>query len=409
MPTVVFAAPFFSEAACQMIAAIGTLPGVRLGVVTQEPEARADAAARAAMAAHWRVDEVCDPWQLAWGVRSLAARLGPPDRLFGAFEQLQEPLAALREELGIPGLGAAAARAFRDKARMKDRLDAAGVPCARHALVETPDSAHAFAAAVGFPLVVKPPAGAGAQATSRVADVAGLDAALAALAPAPGRPVLLEEFLVGAEHSLETVSIDGRPVWHSLTHYLPTPLEVLEHPWMQWCVLLPREVDDPRYDDARALGARALAALGMTTGLSHMEWFRRADGSVAVGEVGARPPGANITTLVSRATDTDFVRSWAGLMVFGTFAPPERKYAAGVAYLRGQGNVGGGTIRAVHGLDRLSTGTRALVTDARLPTVGHAPRPTYEGDGWVLVRHPETARVREALDELVSTVRVEVA
>ena len=406
MPTVIFAAPLFSESAAQMMRAIASLPGVRLGVVSQEPAERADAATRQAMAAHWRVDEICDAGQLAWAVDALAARLGAPDRLFGAFEQLQVPLAEVRAARGLPGLSVEAALNFRDKARMKERLRAAGLPCARHRLVASAPEAHAFAAEVGFPLVVKPPAGAGAVATHRASDAAGLDAAIAAVRPTAAEPALVEEFVVGDEHSLETISVGGRAVWHSLTHYYPTPLEVLEQPWVQWCVVLPREVDDPRYDDIRAVAARALPVLGMDTGLSHMEWFRRRDGSVAVSEVGARPPGAQITTLVSRATDTDFVRSWAELMVFGTFTPPERRHAAGIAYLRGQG---AGVVRGVHGLDRLSEATRALVTDHHLPAVGAAPRPTYEGDGWVLVRHPETARVVAALRELISTVRVELA
>jgi hypothetical protein len=173
-------------------------------------------------------------------------------------------------------------------------------------------------------------------------------------------------------------------------------------------VVLPREVDDPRYDDIKDVGARALEALGMSTGLSHMEWFRRRDGSVAISEVAARPPGAQITTLVSRATDTDFVRAWAELMVFDTFTVPERKYAAGIAYLRAQGPAGG-RVRAVHGIDRLSEASRALVTDAELPAVGAPPRPTYEGDGWILVRHPRTEPVMHALREIISTVRVELA
>ena len=47
---------------------------------------------------------------------------------------------------------------------------------------------------------------------------------------------------------------------------------------------------------ASAIGAimsvnQALGALGMGTGLTHMEWFLRADGSAIVSEVGARPPG----------------------------------------------------------------------------------------------------------------------
>ena len=408
MPTVLFAAPLFSEAASRMVRAIGSLPDVRLGVITQEPAEQADDTTRRALHAHWRVKDVCDPGQLRWAIDSLIARLGRPDVLFGAYEQLQVPLAEERERLGIPGLSSEAARNFRDKARMKEVLRAAGLPCARHGLAGTPAEAHAFAQATGFPLVIKPPAGAGSQATFRANDPHELAAALDAAPPSPERPVLLEEFVVGDEHSLETISIGGRAVWHSLTRYYPNPLEVLRNPWIQWCVVLPREVDDPRFDDIRRVGADALRALGMTTGLSHMEWFRRRDGSVAIGEVGARPPGAQITTLVSRATDTDFVRAWAELMVYGTFTPPVRKYAAGIAYLRGQGN-GTGVVRAVHGLDRLSPETKALATDWQLPPLGAQPRSTYEGDGWVLVRHPETEQVNRALKEIIETVRVEVA
>jgi hypothetical protein len=257
-------------------------------------------------------------------------------------------------------------------------------------------------------VVIKPPAGAGSVATFRADDAEGLRRALDAAPPKPGEPALVEEFVTGEEHSLETVSIDGRAVWHSLTHYHPTPLEVVRNPWIQWCVVLPREVDAPQYDDAKRVGDLALQALGMDTGLSHTEWFRRRDGSVAVSEIGARPPGAQITTLVSRATDTDFVRSWAELMVFGTFTPPERKYATGVAFLRAQG-AQGGRIRAVHGLDKVRHDVKGLVVDHALPTLGAEARPTYEGDGWILVRHPETAKVVEALRDVVSNVRVELA
>jgi hypothetical protein len=129
---------------------------------------------------------------------------------------------------------------------------------------------------------------------------------------------------------------------------------------------------------------------------------------VAVSEIAARPPGAQITTLVSRATDTDFVRSWAEVMVFGRFTTPERKYAAGIAFLRAQGPQGG-RIRAVHGLDRIRRDVKELVVDHQLPSLGAEARPTYEGDGWILVRHPETRVVEEALSDVISNVRVELA
>src|SRR5437763_8353011 len=137
MPTVLFAAPLLSENASRMITATASLPGVRLGVISTEPQERAPEAVRRAIAAHWRVDDVLDPGQLSWAVESLAGRLGKPDRLFGAYEQLQVPLAEVREQFGIAGLPSEAAKNFRDKARMKDVLRTAGVPVARHRLVES--------------------------------------------------------------------------------------------------------------------------------------------------------------------------------------------------------------------------------------------------------------------------------
>ena len=133
---------------------------------------------------------------------------------------------------------------------------------------------------------------------------------------------MVEEFVVGDEFSFDTVSIRGRPVWHSLSYYLPAPLNVVDNPWIQWCVLIPREIDHPRFDDIRRVAFRALEVLGMGTGLSHMEWFRRPDGSVMVSEVGARPPGAQITSLISYAHDIDFYRAWARLVVKDEFDPP---------------------------------------------------------------------------------------
>lgn len=406
MPFVIFVAPYFSENAAQMIEAAGTLPGVTLGVISTQPADAAPPRAHAGMRYHWRVTDAFDPGHLVWAARGLAGQAGQPvHRMFGALEQAQVPIAEAREALGVEGIPAAATRNFRDKARMKDVLRAAGVPCARHALVASAEEALAAARRIGFPLVVKPPEGAGAVGTFRVEDEAQLARAVAIAAPGPGRPALLEEFIVGDEHSLETISLDGRAVWHSLTHYAPTPLDVVREPWIQWCTLLPREVDDPRYDDIKAAAARGLSALGMTTGLSHMEWFRRRDGSVAIGEVGARPPGAQFTTMIARAHDIDFVRAWTRVMVFGAFDPPARKYAVGTAYLRGQGQ---GEVRAVHGLEPVASEVGALVCDWRLPWAGQRPTGSYEGEGFIMVRHPETAVVEDALRRIVSRIRVEL-
>lgn len=405
MTTVVFVAPFFLETTLRFVEAVAALPGVRTGLVSQDPVERLSGPLRRRLAAHRRVADGLDPQQIADGVRSLAREIGPPARLIGALEQLQVPLGEVRDALGIEGMSAEIARNFRDKGRMKDVLARAGVPCARHARATDPEAVLAAAKTVGFPLVLKPAAGAGARSTYRIQDAEELRGVLAAVRPSEERPVVLEEFVTGEEFSFDTVSIRGKPVWHSLSHYLPAPLQVVDNPWIQWCVLIPREIDHPRYDDIRRVAARALSALGMGTGLSHMEWFRRSDGSVLVSEVGARPPGAQITSLISWAHDIDFYRAWAELVVFERFQPPARRYAAGCAYLRGQGS---GRVRAVHGLAEVLRELGALVVDRKVPTLGAAPSSSYEGDGFVIVRHPDTAVVERALESIVTNVRVEL-
>ena len=405
MPVVLFAAPILSENAARMISAIAALPAVRTGVISQAPFEDLPVPVRAQVS-HWRVVDVLDVAQLRDAVHQLEARLGAADRLVAAYEQLQVPLAEVREQRGIAGMRAEAARNFRDKARMKSLLRDAGLPCARHRLAASMEDALGAAREIGFPLVVKPPAGAGAQATTKVDDERALRAAVLAAAPDRERPVLLEEFVTGEEHSFETASIGGRAVWHSLTHYYPSPLEVLRNPWIQWCLVLPREVEEPRYDDIRMAGFRALQVLGMETGLTHMEWFRRPDGTIAISEVAARPPGAQIMTVISRAHDFDAVAEWARLMVFDEFEAPPRRYSVGAAYLRGQGN---GRVRAIHGLDQVERELGSLVVDFKLPTPGQVPTGSYEGEGFIIVRHPETAVVQQALQRLISTVRVELS
>ncbi len=405
--SVAFVAPFFAETTLRFVDATTRLRGVRVLLVSQDPGDRLPPGLRARLVAHERVGDGLDPQAILDAIRRATPALGvPPSRVLGALEQLQVPLAEVRQALGVPGLGVEAARNFRDKARMKDVLRAAGVPCARHHLARSADDARVAARTIGYPLVAKPPAGAGARGTFRVESEAQLADVLGTAPPTDAAPLLLEEFIVGDEHSFDAVSVRGRPVWHSLTHYAPGPLEVLRNPWIQWTVLLPREVDHPRYDDIRAVAARALAALGMGTGLSHMEWFRRTDGSVAVSEVGARPPGAQFTTLISYAHDVDFYAAWARLLVFEEFDPPPRRYAAGIAFLRGQG---AGRVTRIAGLGEAQAELGPLVVEIKLPKPGQLPGSSYEGEGYVVLRHPETAVVARALARLVQLVRVELA
>ena len=405
MVLAVFVAPYLLDATRRFVDATANLPDVELALITCEPEERLPGDLRRGIAGHWRIDDPLDAGQIAAAVHGLNGHLGEVQRLLAVLEQLQVPLAQVREHLGIPGMDAATARNFRDKAQMKSVLRAAGVPCARYRLAESAAAAAEYAVEAGYPLVVKPPAGAGAKSTFRLDDAEDLRVWLEAAPPAPDRMAMVEEFLTGEEGSYDSVMIDGQVVWDSISRYFPTPLEVLRNPWIQWIVLMPREIGGAEYAGIRELAPAALRALGLRTGFTHMEWFRRPDGSVAVSEVAARPPGAQITSMLCYAHDFDFYRGWARLMVDGSFPPPERRWAAGTAFLRGQGT---GYVRAVDGLDRLPAEVSSLVVESRLPVPGQMSSASYEGDGYVIVRHPDTAVVTDAMRRLVTGVRVEL-
>jgi biotin carboxylase len=345
---VLYVAPFFSENTRFFMEALVRVEGVRVGLISQDPEEFLNEELRHKFAGHWKVQDALSAEQLLWAAEGLAKRHGTIRAILAANEQIQVQVAEVRQHLGVQGMDPETAKNFRDKDRMKAVFEAHGVPCAKHKAATCEQDAWTFIEEVGYPVCVKPIDGAATQSTFRVENADSLRDVLRACGVSATRPLQIEEFIVAKESSFETVTIGGQHCWHSLTHYIPGPLDVVRNPWIQYRVVLPREIDSPRYDLIRKVGTQALTALGIQNGLSHMEWFERADGTVAVNEVAARPPGVQIMPMINRANDIDFFKGWAELMVFGTFTPPkERKYAAGTAFLRGLGE---GRVGSVQGL-----------------------------------------------------------
>lgn len=404
MRNLIFAAPFQLDTTYRFVRAAAGLSEVRLlGLVAQAPRG-----ADAGLFADFEiVKDPLDARQLIDASHRLARRHGPIHRVLGILEPLQVQLAEVRRALGIAGTSPEVADLFRDKGRMKDELRRHGLPCARHAVITTAADAASFVAEVGFPIVIKPPAGQGCKATWRIADIGQLQQALQAIQASPARPAIAEEFLRGREFSFETITIGGEVRFSSLSRYFPTPLEVMENPWIQWVVVLPRDISGPEYADVHDLGRRTVEALGLETGFTHMEWFRRDDGSLAIGEIAARPPGAQIVVCNNYVHDADFHRAWARAVVDEAFDGPfERKYSVGVAFLRG---IGHGHVMRVSGIDAANRRVGHLVVESKLPRIGTPRADTYEGDGHVIVRHPDVEVVKAAMQVIVESIRIEYA
>lgn len=405
MRNVVYCAPFPAIPATHRFGrALRSLQGIRLlGVFQEAPPAWVASTYDDAVV----VKDLLDPGHLLQGVQALRERWGEPAQIVGILENLQVQLAWVRGKFGLPGGDPAAAERFRDKGAMKDALRAIGIPCARHRRLRSEQDAWAFASDIGFPLVLKPPAGAGSKSTYEIHGPDDLRQALGAMRPSAGNEVLAEEFLAGREYSFETICVRGAPVFHSIGRYYPGPLEVTRTPWIQWVCALPRDISGHAYDDVRQIGFQAVKGLGMDSGMTHMEWFRRTDGSVAVGEIAMRPPGAQFVTLMNYAHDADMYRAWARAAVDEAFdGPYERKYAVAIAYLRGPGQ---GRITAVDGVDEAQKRVGELVVEAKLPAVGAMKSSSYEGDGYAIVRSRSDDEALAAVKTIIETIRVRYA
>jgi formate-dependent phosphoribosylglycinamide formyltransferase (GAR transformylase) len=401
---VVFVAPFPIETTMRFVRAAARLDDVRLlGVVHTHPEG--DDARLYHDVVH--VTEPLSARDTIDGIEVLKRRHGEIHRIIGILEPLMEPLAEARVHFGVPGTLPRTAELFRDKAKMKAALRDAGLPVARSKLVASEADARAFAEEVGFPMVLKPPSGMGAKSTFRVSSLDNFVRAVHGMGTSAQRPVLAEEMLQGEEASFETLTVGGVPRAHSISRYLPSCLEVLENPWIQWVCFFPKDVSGPEFDGARAMGFAAVKALGLDNGVTHMEWFRRSDGRLAIGEIAQRPPGANITRMLGLAHDVDAYRAWARAVVDGEVdAPWIRKHAVGCAYLRGMGH---GRVAAVTGVREANERIGSLVVESKLPQMGAPKSDSYEGDGYVLVRGDSDEIVRGALKTIIETVKVHYA
>ena len=71
-------------------------------------------------------------------------------------------------------------------------------------------------------------------------------------------------------------------------------------------------------------------------------------------------------------------------------------------------HLGIGVADAIHGLDQAQRELGHLVVDVKLPKYGQHPADSYEGEGYAILRHPDTRVVAEALKRLISLVRVEL-
>jgi formate-dependent phosphoribosylglycinamide formyltransferase (GAR transformylase) len=223
--------------------------------VGDQPPSSVPPIARQALAHYQQVGSLAAGDAVAAVVHELARQVRI-DRVECLWEPYMMLAARLRGELGLPGLTAEQTVPFRDKELMKQLLGAAGLRTPGHESAETVAGVWAAAERLGFPLIVKPIAGAGAADTYRADSPDELDAVLPMLRHVP--QVIVEEFVDGEEFTYDTICAGGQVLFENICWYRPRPLIMKLHEWISPVTVALRALDAPDLQAGRALGAAAL-------------------------------------------------------------------------------------------------------------------------------------------------------
>ena len=310
------------------------------------------------------------------------------DRVLANWEVMVQTAARLRERFGVHGMSVDTVEGFRDKQLMKQRVAAAGLRVPRAERVRTVSEAREAAERVGYPLILKPIAGAGSADTHRVDDAAELERVLGKMLHVS--EASCEEFIDGDEFTFDTVCVGGVPVFMNVAQYLPKPLIARTNEWISPVIITVRDLDQPVLRAGIELGKQVLSALNMGDGFTHMEWFRKPNGEVVFGEIGCRPGGAHLVDQMNYTCDIDLFREWARSVCYGRFdAPTTRKYNAAIIFKRAKGH---GRITRIDGLEAFMRRYGRHVVEQKLLPVGTHRRDwkqTLVSDGYILLRHPD--------------------
>lgn len=308
------------------------------------------------------------------------------DRVLSNWEPLVILAARLRERWGIPGMSADTVRGFRDKQLMKERVRAAGLRVPRSRRVKTEKETREAAEEIGYPLILKPIAGAGSADTYKITSPQELDAILPKMRGVA--EASCEEYVDGEEFTFDTVCIGGKPAYENVAAYLPKPIEMRSLEWVSPVIITVRDMQQPKLRGGIELGRQVLDALGMGDGFTHMEWYLTPKGEAVFGEIGCRPGGGHIVDQMNYTSDIDLFREWARVACWRTFeAETSRKYNVGIVFKRAEGQ---GRITRIEGLDAWRRACGSAVVEEALLRPG-TPRRNWKqtllSDGHVVVRH----------------------
>ena len=212
----------------------------------------------------------------------------------------------------------------RYKSGMKAFYAKAGIPTARYHLVKDYEPAKEFANKVGYPVVVKPDNGVGANATYKLQSDSDLDYFFNTKDHSV--QYIMEEFVNGEVRTYDAI-IDskGEPVFESGNVTCDSLMDVVNEA-KDSIFYIVKELPEVM----KQLGRRTVEAFGVKSRFVHFEYFvLKADqeglgkkGDIFGLEVNMRPPGGYAPELANFANSVDVYKIWADMIAYDSTLVP---------------------------------------------------------------------------------------
>ena len=216
------------------------------------------------------------------------------------------------------------------KSRMKEYYKKAGVVTARYCMVTSEEACRKFIGEVGYPVIVKPDNGVGANDTFKLSSDEELAEFLNCMPPVQ---YIMEEFVEAEINSYDAIiNSRGEPVFETGN---VTPISIMEtvNTGGNGIYYIVNELAP----DVRDAGRRTVKAFGVKSRFVHFEFFRLTKdqylgkkGDVIALEVNMRPCGGFTPDMINFAHDTNVYKIWADMIAFDRSEEPvgEHKFCA---------------------------------------------------------------------------------
>ena len=218
------------------------------------------------------------------------------------------------------------------KSKMKEYFIKAGLPVARHHMVDTMEGCLEFIKKVGYPVVAKPDNGVGASDTHKICSDEELQIFFDH--KWDGVEYIMEEFVNAEVNSYDAIiDSNGEPIFETGNVTPSCLMDVVNN------------LDNSLYHivkdlpaDTKKFGRATVKSFGVKSRFVHFEFFRLLEDHEGLGkkgelmalEVNMRPCGGYTPDMINFANSTNVYKIWADMIAFDQSTMPvgERAYCA---------------------------------------------------------------------------------